>query len=57
MDEVSPKTLKWLEMFESLDEEGQKNILKDIEKEQQQAELRQELKGLKEIVEHLKNTG
>ncbi|EEN5589313.1 helix-turn-helix domain-containing protein [Salmonella enterica] len=57
MDEISPKTLKWVEMFESLDEEGQKNILKDIEKEQQQAELRQELKGLKEIVEHLKNTG
>ncbi|EBA1657922.1 bacteriophage CI repressor [Salmonella enterica] len=55
MDEVSPKALKWLEMFESLDEEGQKNILKDIEKEQQQTELRQELKGLKEIVEHLKN--
>ncbi|EEI5905242.1 bacteriophage CI repressor [Salmonella enterica] len=55
MGEVSPKALKWLEMFEGLDEEGQKNILKDIEKEQQQTELRQELKGLKEIVERLKN--
>lgn len=55
--EVSPKALKWLEVFENLDEEGQKNILKDIEKEQQQTELRQELKGLKEIVEHLKNAG
>ena len=56
-DEVSPKALKWLDLFENLDEEGQKNILKDIEKEQQQTELRQELKGLKEIVEHLKKTG
>lgn len=49
--------LKWLEMFATLDEESQKNILQDIEKEQQQTELRQQLKGLKEVVERLKNAG
>lgn len=55
LEEVSPKARKWLEMFESLDEEGQKNILKDIEKEQQQTELRQELQELKASIERLKN--
>lgn len=46
---------KWLEMFVNLDEEGQKNILQDLEKEQQQAELRQQLKGLQEDIKRLKN--
>ncbi|EAT4153009.1 phage repressor protein [Salmonella enterica] len=57
LEGVNPKALKWLQMFENLDEEGQKNILQDIEKEQQQVELRQELKGLKATVERLKNAG
>ncbi|EDS5585806.1 bacteriophage CI repressor [Salmonella enterica subsp. enterica serovar Saintpaul] len=55
MDDLNPMTHKWLEMFVSLDEEGQKNILQDIEKEQQQTELRQQLKGLQEDIKRLKN--
>ncbi|HCM1915230.1 TPA: helix-turn-helix domain-containing protein [Salmonella enterica subsp. salamae serovar 28:r:e,n,z15] len=57
IDRSNPMALKWLEMFATLDEESQKNILQDIEKEQQQTELRQQLKGLKEVVERLKNAG
>ncbi|EAM5969717.1 helix-turn-helix domain-containing protein [Salmonella enterica] len=55
IDELTPMAHKWLEMFVNLDEEGQKNILQDIEKEQQQAELRQQLKGLQEDIKRLKN--
>ncbi|EAS1877712.1 bacteriophage CI repressor [Salmonella enterica] len=53
--ELNPMAHKWLEMFVNLDEEGQKNILQDLEKEQQQAELRQQLKGLQEDIKRLKN--
>ncbi|MFS9881923.1 helix-turn-helix domain-containing protein [Salmonella enterica] len=56
-DDDSPLARKWLEMFASLDEDGQKNILQDIAKEQQQTELRQQLKELKETIERLKNAG
>ncbi|EMW9316280.1 helix-turn-helix domain-containing protein [Salmonella enterica] len=55
LDNSNPMALKWLEMFATLDEEGQKNILQDIEKEQQQTELRQQLKRLQEDIKRLKN--
>lgn len=56
-DDDSPMARKWLEMFAALDEDGQKNILQDIAKEQQQTELRQQLKELKETIEQLKSAG
>lgn len=56
-DTDTPIARKWLEMFAALDEDGQKNILQDIAKEQQQTELRQQLKELKETIEKLKNAG
>ncbi|HAU2961033.1 TPA: bacteriophage CI repressor [Salmonella enterica subsp. diarizonae] len=56
-DDDCPLARKWLEMFAALDEDGQKNILQDIAKEQQQTELRQQLKELKETIERLNRAG
>lgn len=53
-DDVNMRARRWLDIFETLDEEGQKNILQDIEKEKQQTELRQQLKGLQDTIEELK---
>ncbi|ECU9383727.1 TPA: helix-turn-helix domain-containing protein [Salmonella enterica subsp. diarizonae serovar 61:l,v:z35] len=56
-DDTNPLARKWLEMFVNLDEEGQKNILQDISREQQQTELRQQLKRMEETIERLNRAG
>lgn len=54
---ITERERKWLELFNNLSPEAQKNILQDIEKEQRLAELEQELKGLKDYVKDIKRTG